>query len=246
MFVSAANPAPAFHLFGPAHLTIIGLTFGLPAFFWLTSRGPERESYRRFIRRSLALLLVANWAAYTMIQYRMNPSVARILPMQLCDWSTVTVAVALLMRRGGGRRQRWYELSYFWGLAGTFQAILTPNLQVGFPNLQFISFFVAHCGIVIGVLFLTAVDGMRPEAGSMLRTMAWSEVYLAVALAVNALTGENYGFLSHRPAGKSLLDYLSDNHLLYVVEMNLLAVFFFSVLCLPFWLRDLARGRSAS
>jgi hypothetical integral membrane protein (TIGR02206 family) len=98
---------------------------------------------------------------------------------------------------------------------------------------------------VVGVLYLTAVEELRPRLGSLVRVMLWSEVYLGAALLTNSLTGANYGFLSHRPFGKSLLDYLSDNHGIYVLELNLLAVAFYLVLYLPFWLRDLIRPDSA-
>jgi hypothetical integral membrane protein (TIGR02206 family) len=141
------------------------------------------------------------------------------------------------------RRQGWYEVAYFWGMAGTLQAILTPNLQAGFPSLRFFNFFIGHSGIVVGVLYLTAVEGLRPRAMSIVRAMSWSEVYFASALVVNHMTGENYGFLSHRPLGKSLLDYLSDNHSLYLAELNLLALGFYGVLYLPFLGWDLSRRR---
>jgi len=79
--------------------------------------------------------------------------------------------------------------------------------------------------------------------------MLWSEVYLGAALVVNGLTGANYGFLSHRPFGKSLLDYLSDSHWLYIVEMNLLAAVFYLVLYSPWAIGDLIQwktGRTVS
>ena len=55
---------------------------------------------------------------------------ADALPMQLCDWAMFAVIAALVTLRRGV-----YEVAYFWGLAGTLQAILTPNLQSGFPEL---------------------------------------------------------------------------------------------------------------
>lgn len=234
MFAQAATPA--FRLFGVAHLMVIALTLGIPALLWKTARGPERARFRRILRWTLVVVLVVNWIAYDLFRLLTGLPLGHALPMQLCDWATVTVVVALLTDG-----QTWYELSYFWGLAGTFQAILTPNLPVGFPDLRWVSFFVAHCGIVVGVLFLTFVERMRPGPGSILRTMAFSELYLAAALAVNRITGDNYGFLTRRPAGASLLDYFSADHRLYLLEMNLLALVFFTLLYLPFWLRDLSR-----
>jgi hypothetical integral membrane protein (TIGR02206 family) len=234
------NSEPPFTLFGPAHLAVIGLTVGLPVLFWLTARQPGREGYRKAVRFGLAGLLLVNWIGYEVVRARDGQfTPAGALPMQLCDWAMFAVMAALVTCRRGV-----YEVAYFWGLAGTLQAILTPNLQVGFPSPRFISFFVAHSGIVVGVLFLTAVEGLRPRAGSIFRAMLWSEVYLAAALIVNSLTGANYGFLSHRPLGKSLLDYLSSNHSLYLLELNALALAFYLVLYLPFSLQELFASRS--
>ena len=233
---AAMNPEPAFRLFGPAHLVVIGLTVGLPVFFWATARQPGR--YRTAVRLTLAGMLLANWIAYEVLRAIDGQFVlVNELPMQLCDWATIAVIAALVTCRS-----RLYEVAYFWGLAGTLQAIVTPNLQEGFPSPRFINFFVGHCGVVVGVLFLTAVEGLRPRLWSIVRAMLWSEVYLAAALLVNSLTGTNYGFLSHNPVNKSLLDYLSTNHGMYLLELNLLAIGFYLVLYAPFWVRDLTRS----
>jgi hypothetical integral membrane protein (TIGR02206 family) len=234
----AAMPLPPiFHPYGLSHWVVIALTLGLPVLFWATARGEGRSGYRAGIRYGLSILLFANWICYEVNRAGVGQfDVAHAAPMQLCDWAMFAVIVALITLRRGV-----YEVAYFWGLAGTLQAILTPNLKEGFPSPWFISFFVAHCGIVVGVLYLTAVEGLRPRPWSIVHALLWSEVYLVVALIVNASTGANYGFLSHRPFGKSLLDYLSDNHTLYVVEMNLLAVAFYFLLYVPFWVRDTFR-----
>jgi len=226
---------PAFQLFGPAHLVVIALTAGLPVFFWATARQPERAGYRKAVRFSLAGMLAANWMAYEVLRFRDGQfAPVNELPMQLCDWATVAVIAALVTCRS-----RVYEVAYFWGLAGTLQAILTPNLQEGFPSPRFFNFFVGHCGVVVAVLFLTVVEGLRPRAWSIARTMLWSEVYLTAALLVNSLAGTNYGFLTRRPLNKSLLDCLSSNHGIYLLELNLLAIAFYLVLYAPFWVRDL-------
>jgi len=221
-----------------AHWTVIGLTVGLPVFFWATARGAGKTGYRRAVRYGLAGLLLANWIGYEVNRAGIGQfDLAHAAPMQLCDWAMFAVIAALVTLR-----PRVYEVAYFWGLAGTLQAILTPNLREGFPSVWFVSFFFAHSGIVVGVLYLTAVEGLRPRGGSILWALLWSEIYLGAALLVNYVTGANYGFLSHRPFGKSLLDYLSDHHWVYVLEMNLLAVVFYLVLYLPFWVGDLIRG----
>ena len=67
------------------------------------------------------------------------------------------------------------------------------------------------------------------------RIVLWSEIYIASALAVNALTGGNYGFLSHRPEQASLLDLFPDARWLYVATINAVALVFFTAIYLP-WL----------
>ena len=71
-----------------------------------------------------------------------------------------------------------YELSYFWGLCGTAEALVTPDVNFDFPDGQFIVFFLGHALIIASVLFLTFGMRMRPHARSILRVMAWSLVYL--------------------------------------------------------------------
>ena len=59
----------------------------------------------------------------------------------------------------------------------------------------------------------------------------------------NSLTGANYGFLSHKPVTASMLDLFSNDHTLYVVQINLTAYVFFAVLYLPWLIIDLVHAR---
>jgi hypothetical integral membrane protein (TIGR02206 family) len=233
------NPAPVFRPYGLAHWIVIGLMVGLPVLFWATARGPGRTGYRAAVRYGLAGLLLVNWIGYEADRAMIGQfNAAHALPMQLCDWSMfATIAALVTLRRGV------YEVAYFWGLAGTLQAILTPNLNEGFPSLWFFNFFIAHAGIVVSVLYLTLVEGLRPRAWSIARTMFWSQVYLGAALATNWFTGANYGFLAHRPLAKTLLNSLSEHYWMYLLELEILALLFFVVLYSPFWVRDLIDRR---
>jgi hypothetical integral membrane protein (TIGR02206 family) len=234
------QPAPVFQLFGRGHLVIIALTLAVPIGLGLAVRATRSRRLDRAVAVGLSLLLVANYLGYAGYLLQRRQLVwQQALPFQLCDWAMVTIIVALLTRR-----QSWSELSYFWGIGGTLQAILTPNLPVGFPDIRFLSFFVGHCGIVAGVIYLLVARRLRILSGSVWRTLAWSELYLAVTLLVDHLTNVNYGFLLHKPAAPSILDYLSRTHWLYLVELNLLAWFFFALLYAPFAIRDLVRRQA--
>ena len=232
--------APEFHAYGTAHLTVILLTVGVPLLLALIVHRTRSRFLERSICFAISALLLINYVAYLIVARHFGVTAwYKALPLQLCDWAMVVIIVALWT---GNRR--WLEVAYFWGIGGTLQAIITPNLAFGFPDLRFISFFVAHSGIIIGIVFLMLIYGFRPRPIGILRTFAWTEIYFLVAFTTDLLTGENYGFLLHKPEAASLLSFLSDSRPFYLLEFHGLAFLFFSTLYVPFALVDLARGKS--
>jgi len=234
---------PSFQHFSPEHLSVLFLTAVLP--FALAALVWRRKSaaVERAIVLAISVILILNYAIYLIFTRSFGVLTwGQMLPMQMCDWAMVVVMVALWTAN-----HRWFEVAYFWGIGGTLQAVLTPNLRAGFPDLRFFNFFVAHSGIIIGVVFLMLIQRLRPYPMSIARAFAWSEIYFVVAMMVDEITGVNYGFLLHKPEAFSLLSFLSDWRPLYLLQMHGLALLFFVMLYLPFALNDLlqrARGRS--
>jgi hypothetical integral membrane protein (TIGR02206 family) len=228
---------PEFQPYGLPHLTVIFLTivlpFALAAIVWRT-KSPHAE---KVIVGVLSAVLVLNYIVYLIfIRSRGTTTWQQMLPMQLCDWGIVVVIVAMCTGN-----QRWFEVAYFWGIGGTLQAVLTPDLRFGFPDWRFISFFTSHCGIIIGVVFLMLTRRYRPYPMSIVRVFLWSELYFVVTFITDKLTGFNYGFLLHKPEAFSILSFLSDSQPLYLVQMHGLALSFFLALYVPFAIYDLVR-----
>jgi hypothetical integral membrane protein (TIGR02206 family) len=159
----------------------------------------------RWPGRALAVILAAD-ALVFMATPVVNGqwSVRTSLPLALCDVALVVAAIAC-----------WWpgwalavELTYFWGLAGTLQAVITPDLGVGFPDVVFFEFVVGHIGIVVAALYL--VVGLRriPRAGSVTRVFAITVGYAALIGLFDWLTGSNYMFLAAPPQNVSLLSVL--------------------------------------
>jgi hypothetical integral membrane protein (TIGR02206 family) len=226
-----------FQPYGVPHLTVIFLTIALPFVLAAIVRCAKSLRVERAIIATLSAVLVFNYVGY-LIFIRSHGVVAwrEMLPLQLCDWGIVVVIVA--MWTGS---QRWFEVAYFWGIGGTLQAVLTPNLSFGFPDLRFFSFFISHSGIIIGVVLLMLTRRYRPYPMSIVRTFLWSEFYFVVTLIADELTGFNYGFLLHKPEAFSILSFLSDSRPLYLLEMHGVALLFFIVLYTPFAIVDLGR-----
>jgi hypothetical integral membrane protein (TIGR02206 family) len=223
-----------FHAYSAEHLVAIFLTIVLPFALAALVRRMQSPRVERVIVLCILLALLVNYFCYMFfVRYLQDLTWQQMLPMQMCDWAMVVIMVALWTGH-----PRWFEVAYFWGIGGTLQAILTPNLRYGFPDLRFISFFVAHSGIIIGVVFLMLTRRLRPYPISIVRVFLWSEVYFVVAMIVDQLTGVNYGFLLHKPEAFSLLSLLSNSWPLYLLEMHVLALVFFGMLYLPFTISD--------
>jgi len=232
---------PEFRSYGLPHLTVIFLTIVLPfvlaAIVWRTKSQP----LEKMIITVLSAVLILNYLVYLIfIRSRGIVDWQHMLPMQMCDWGMVVVIVAMW-----SGSQRWFEVAYFWGIGGTLQAVLTPNLSFGFPDWRFISFFTSHSTIIVGVVFLMLTRGYRPYPMSIVRVWLWSEFYFVVTLVIDKLTDVNYGFLLHKPEAFSILSFLSDSWPLYLLQLHAVALLFFLGLYAPFAIYDLVkRGRS--
>ena len=105
--------------------------------------------------RVLAIVIVGNeiaWWVWLGSHHTWPASYA--LPFQLCDVAAVISAAALW-----SRRQLLVELTYFWGLAGTANGLITPDVSDHFPSFGFVQYFIAHGTIVAAALFLRSVSG---------------------------------------------------------------------------------------
>ena len=184
---------------------------------------------------ALAAGLVAaevGWWIYLAVTGARGADLATALPLQLCDTAIFIAALALLLRT-----QLLVELTYFWGLAGTIQALITPDLPQHYPSFPFFQYYVAHGGIVTAALFLVVGLHQWPRRDAVLRVLAITIVYVVVVGAIDAATGANYLYLRSKPPSGSLLDLLGPWPW-YVAWATLVGLALLLLLDAPFrWLR---------
>jgi len=153
------------------------------------------------------------------------------LPLHLCDIAAIIAGFALVTRK-----PILCTLTYCWGLAATVQALITPALDVEFPNWPYITFFVHHFSVVAAALYLPIVLGWRPKTPiwrTPIEALLLGIVYQLLSLGINAILDTNFGFTMHKPANASLLDHLGPWPW-YLVVMWPIAFVLFFLLCLPF------------
>ena len=134
-----------------------------------------------------------------------QPPLENFIPCHLCDIAALTAGFAILTRK-----PLLCELTYCWGLAGTMQALITPNLLLDFPHPRYWSFFIQHGVIVVVALYLPLAMGWKPRDGVVPRVFLCNQIYFITALCVNSILVTNFGFLAHKPNTPSLLDHLGD------------------------------------
>jgi hypothetical integral membrane protein (TIGR02206 family) len=179
--------------------------------------------------RLLALVIIANecgWWVWLAGQGTWSASYA--LPLQLCDVVAFVAAAALWLRR-----PLLMELTYFWGIAGTANGLISPDVPDHFPSYLFLQYFIAHGAIVAAAMFLVIGLRITPRRGAVVRVIALTLALVAIDAGANLLTGGNYMYLRHTPAVPNLLD-LMGPWPLYIGAAAGLAVVIFVGLDLPF------------
>lgn len=218
-----------FILFSPMHLVTIGIIFLTAAGLVAIARNKSLQGLVKPVSWTLAMILVGHelvWVIGAIVLGKWHYSWG--LPLQLCDLAIFAVALTLIQHR------QWiWELAYFWGLGGSLQAVLTPDLRVMFPDYTFIKFFASHGCIVIGVIFLAIGCRRGINFKSVVRVFWITNIYVLCVGIFNGIFGTNYLYLCAKPSQPSILDYLGSG-LFYILGLE--AIFTVSLLFyyLPF------------
>jgi hypothetical integral membrane protein (TIGR02206 family) len=131
------------------HLITVGVTAAAIAALVAAARvRPGR--WIVFAARALAVLIVANetsWFVWQAVHHAFT--IQNDLPLHLCDVAAYLSAVALWLRT-----PLLVELTYFWGIAGTANGVITPDIGDPFPSYLFFQYFIQHGAILCAALLL--------------------------------------------------------------------------------------------
>ena len=187
-------------IFSPEHLLPLGLlVFVAAGLCTAAKRSPGW--WTGLVATIIAFGIVVSelsWQPYVLANH--SWSAAFSLPVQLCDVGGFVAAVALIWRQA-----LLIEITYFWGLGGTLQALLTPDLRDHFPSFPYLQFYVTHDLVVLAALFLVIGLGLPPRPGAVRRIFLLTLAFAAVIALIDLLTGGNYLYLRQVPAQGSLL-----------------------------------------
>jgi len=217
------------HILPPAILVVAAVLLCVAA-----RRAPGR--WIDAVAAIIALTLVVaelSWQPYVVANKTW--SAAASLPVQLCDVAAFVAAAALLWRQ-----LVLVEVAYFWGLGGTLQAVLTPDLNDHFPSFPYLQFYVTHDLVILAALFLVFGLALQPRPGAVGRIFVLTVAFAIVVGLIDLATGGNYMYLRQVPVSGSLLD-LMGPWPWYIAAGALLTLVVLAILNAPFRLSRLRR-----
>lgn len=206
--------------YGAEHIAVLLLTVVLCAVAVVVARrirGTAAEDRVLSTCGWAMLTVTVLWTAWGMTPGQWN--IDQSLPFQFSDALRFITSVALLTRAGWAT-----AVTYFWGLTLNLQSIITPDLNYfDLPVLEFAAYWFLHItAFVVPVAFVWGL-GYRPTWRGYGIAYGAAVAWAAVAVAVNAVTGANYAYLSHAPVGPSALDLLGPWPVYIVWEAVLIA-----------------------
>jgi hypothetical integral membrane protein (TIGR02206 family) len=153
--------------------------------------------------RALALLIAGGFVTEQIVYAARGLWSAEVnLPLQLSDAVTF-VSVAALLRPD---KRLLGELTYFWALTASLQAVITPDLNESFPDVLWFTYYATHGGAIVAACLLVFGERRYPRPGAVWRVFGITAAFAACAALGTLITGGNYMFLRRKPAHGSLLD----------------------------------------
>ena len=189
---------PVFILFGTAHLLTLAVVLSISIIVCYAAR--HDRNHRLALPLALFLILHEIFNLWFSIGVEGQPW-QHNLPLHLCRLNAILCAYLLLRRS-----YRVFEVSYFWAMAGSVSALVTPDIVVGFPGIRYLSFIIGHTSAVLAILYAIFSFGFRPRLRSLGLALSVSAVYATIVGALNYLLDSNYLFLRAKPQASSVLD----------------------------------------
>lgn len=223
----------SFPIFGRQHLVAFTVFVSLTIFLiWFAN---TRLNTKRQILLGTGLALFVMFAMFcrTALLYSQGLfSYKTELPLYICRLVCFFLPFMMFYKN-----QKLFGVLYFWILAGTFNALLTPDIEYGFPHYTAIIYWILHAGLVCTILYAVFVYDMRPRVKDIVTAFFIGILYLFIIHGFNLLIDSNYSYTMEKPPGGSILDHMGPWPI-YLFSGQLLALVLFLILYLPWFIKD--------
>jgi len=150
------------------------------------------------------------------------------LPLHLCRLIALLAPFVMYYKW-----RMWLGIFYFWIFIGTLGANILPDLDDGFPSLDYFLFWFLHSILVILPFYIVFVYRVKIQLKDLVITFIATNLFLLIWWFLNLSIGSNYFYTMEKPNTGGLLDFLGE-YPFFLLYGQLLILGFLLVFYLPF------------
>lgn len=213
------------------HLLPIGLAIIITIALIKFGRTLSLEKQHRLIHY-IAVFISISVIAFHIYNIAISNYNYRIdLPLYLCSLLGILIPIYTHYRN------YWmFEILVFWIIAGTLQAVITPDISEGVPSFDYFRYWIVHLGLLIVIFYSIFVFNLKPKFKSVFKSFFALQIYIVLMIAANYLLDANYFYLNKKPESASVLDYFGEWPY-YIIVCQLIIIPLFLIIYLPFYFR---------
>lgn len=174
----------------------------------------------------------------------LNPNPVDHLPISVCGWAVIFCSYMVI-----GKSQTLFDISYFWLLAGSIFALITPTVitYAGPTRFRYYQFWLEHTLGYVAIFYMIFVHKMRPTVKSAIKSYVSLVALAVIAYFSNVIIGPgaNYLFMARPESTPSILDILPSNFALRILIMASAITLLYFVAYLPWLIKDIRAKKSA-
>lgn len=149
------------------------------------------------------------------------------LPFYLCRF------MALILPFVFYTRNRFFlGIMYFWVLAGTVNAVITPDLKQGPWHWEYNLYWIYHLMLIVTILYGVFVYQLKITWKDYRNAVIATIIFTIFSGLINIMLKANYNYLSSKPEVASILDHMGPWPW-YILSVYALMFFLFFLALLP-------------
>ena len=198
------NNYNSFELFGLSHWTAILIFIFLLIFLPSYSKSHLSINQQKILGNILGFLIFINFPIWVLLEFIGGSFDVKLhLPLHLCRFANLLLPFVMLRRN-----EFLFQILFYWGLSGMFQAIITPDIVQDFPHFHYFRFFIGHHLMIVALMYIIIVYKMKPTIEGLKNSFFGLNLFLVIAFLANILLDANYFWIMEKPPTGSLLDYM--------------------------------------
>lgn len=168
--------------------------------------------------------------SYLFSQGLMDPK--EDLPFYLCRFMALILPFVFYTRN-----RLLLGIMYFWILAGTINAVITPDLKQGPGHWEYNLYWIYHLMLIVTIIYGVFVYRFKITWKDYRNAVFATILFTIFSGLVNYLLKANYNYLSAKPEVASILDHMGPWPW-YIVSVYTLMFFLFFLALLPYLIKS--------